>query len=133
VAESNDPPVIFIVDDDADVRSGLARLIRSFGLDARAHGSAASFLDDIDGVARACVLIDITMPCMSGLQLMGRLRRCGSTFPMIVVSACDDEATRASARALGASTFLRKPVDERTLIDAIRSATGCPAAAQYEE
>ncbi len=118
-------PVIYIVDDDDDVRRGFIRLIRSIGIDARAYASAESFLKELADDERGCILLDITMPRITGPKLLARLKELDNCLPVIVVSARDDEVTRGMVRDLGAKMFLRKPVDDRALIDAINWATGC--------
>jgi FixJ family two-component response regulator len=118
------PAAIYIVDDDDDVRAGLVRLIRSLGIQARAYGSAEQFLAEPRPNAQGCILLDVTMPRITGPQLLERLRDTGNTLPVIVVSARDDDTMRALARDLGATMFLRKPVDDQALIDAINWATG---------
>ncbi len=108
-----------VVDDDESVRNALARLLRSAGLASRVHASAEDFLAAVDGAAHACVVLDVTMPRMNGLDLVGRLRARGIALPAIAVSARDDDETRRLARELGVSMFLRKPVDDQALLDAI--------------
>lgn len=118
-------PIIYIVDDDDDVRCALSRLIRSLGIEARPYGSAEDFLGEVVGRDDGCILLDITMPHMTGQQLLERLRQRNNHMPVIVISARDDEPTRVVARNLGAKMFLRKPVDDQALIDAINWATDC--------
>ena len=115
---------IFIVDDDDSVRKGLSRLMRAHGFAVRAFGSPEGFFEECGRATRTCVLMDITMPRMSGLQLQSRLKEQGIDLPVIAVSARDDEDTRTTARSLGARFFLRKPVDDRALLDAIAWVTG---------
>lgn len=115
---------VCIVDDDDSVRRGLTRLMRANGLEAKSYASAESFLEIARSVSRVCVLLDITMPRMSGLQLQERLREQGVSLPIIAISAHEDEEARSSARAMGARFFLRKPVDESALLDAIAWVTG---------
>lgn len=115
---------IYIVDDDDDVRLGFARLIRSVGVNARPYASAECFLDDLVDGAPGCILLDLTMPKVSGHHVLARLKQLGSSLPVIVISARDDEMTRAMVRDLGAKMFLRKPVDDQALLDAINWATG---------
>lgn len=116
--------VVFIVDDDDAVRDGFARLLRAAGLDARAYGSPEQFLEEVSNFPGACVLLDITMPRMSGAQVQARLADRNVTLPVITVSARDDDETRGWARGLGARMFLRKPVDDQALLDAINWVTG---------
>ncbi len=116
--------IIYIVDDDDSVRTGLSRLMRSAGFEVRAFGSADRFLDEVREEGSACILLDMTLPRTTGVQVQGRLKHRGIRFPVIVVSARDDEETRRAARDLGAQFFFRKPVDDQALIDAILWATG---------
>lgn len=108
-----------IVDDDDSVRQGLSRLMRSAGIESHAYGNAESFLADVHNEDHACILMDITMPRMNGLELSARLKEKGITLPVIAISARDDDDTRKMARDLGVRFFLRKPVDDQALLDAI--------------
>lgn len=116
--------VVYIVDDDDAVRDGIARLLRSAGLEPRAYESAESFLDVVSDATHACVLLDITMPRLTGPQVQARLNERNICLPVITLSARDDDETRAWARTLGARMFLRKPVDDQALLDAINWVTG---------
>ena len=111
--------LVYVVDDDESVRKGLARLMRSVGIESRAYASPEPFLAEAHNQDHACVLMDITMPRMSGLELARRLRERGITLPVIAVSARDDDETRQLARDMGVRFFLRKPVDDQALLDAI--------------
>ena len=115
------------MDDDASVRRGFSRLLRSAGLACRAYGSAEGFLAALPAAGRVCLLLDITMPRMSGLDLQARLQAQGVRLPVIAISARDDEVARSAARVLGASQFLRKPVDDEALLGAIASVTRAAA------
>jgi FixJ family two-component response regulator len=116
--------LVYIVDDDEAVRTGLSRLMRSAGFEARAFDSAEQFLCSLKTERPACVLLDITMPNVTGLEVQARLREKGIKVPVIAVSARDDEETRRLARELGVQFFLRKPVDDQALLDAIAWVTG---------
>lgn len=111
--------VVHIVDDDESVRKGLSRLMRSAGLESRTYESAEMFLNQVGTESHGCILLDITMSRMNGLELGQRLKEKGIHYPIIVVSAMDDEITRHTARDLGVRFFLRKPVDDQALLDAI--------------
>jgi FixJ family two-component response regulator len=111
--------LVYIVDDDASVRQGLSRLMRSAGIDSRAYEDAEHFLAEVRNEERACVVLDITMPHMDGLEVGRRLKQTGCALPVIAVSARDDEETRQLAINLGVQLYLRKPVDDQALIDAI--------------
>lgn len=108
-----------IVDDDASVRKGLSRLMRSAGIDSHAYESPERFLAEAHNEDHACILMDITMPRMNGLELSARLKEKGIALPVIAISARDDDDTRQLARDLGVRFFLRKPVDDQALLDAI--------------
>jgi FixJ family two-component response regulator len=119
VHKAREPLTVYIVDDDDAVRDGLSRLIRSAGLCPRAYGSADLFLAEVVDDDHACLLLDITMPGITGPEVQSRLHERGLKLPVIMVSARDDPDTRARARGLGALMFLRKPVDDQALLDAI--------------
>ena len=123
VSPERRPWVICIVDDDDSVRRSFSRLLRSAGFAFRAYRSADGFLAALPADARVCVLMDITMPRMSGLELQARLKEQGVHFPVIAISARDDDVARSTAHRLGASCFLRKPVDDQALLDAIERIT----------
>jgi FixJ family two-component response regulator len=116
--------LVYVVDDDESVRTGLSRLMRSAGFEARTFESAEQFLKKLQTERPACVLLDITMPGVTGLDVQVRLKEKGISLPVIAVSARDDEETRRLARELGVQFFLRKPVDDQALFDAIAWVTG---------
>lgn len=111
--------LVHIVDDDEAVRKALSRLMRSAGIENRAYDSPEDFLAQVQNTEHDCVVLDITMPRMTGLELLRRLNARSIRLPIIAVSARDDDDTRQLARNLGVSLFLRKPVDDQALLDAI--------------
>jgi len=115
--------IVYIVDDDEAVREGFAKLFRSAGFEPRPYESAERFLGEVVDGERACILLDITMPRMTGTQVQAELQSRKLKLPVITVSAHDDEETRFWARSLGARMFLRKPVDDQALLDAIHWVT----------
>jgi FixJ family two-component response regulator len=121
--------VVHVVDDDDGVRTGFARLLRSAGLDVRAYPSADRFLDEVDSMEPGCVLLDISIPGISGPETLQRLKGKRDLLPVIVVSARDTEAIHRLTQELGAKMFLRKPVDDQALLDAINWVTKGPAEA----
>ena len=116
---TRDMPMIYIVDDEESVRKGLSRLLRSAGMPCRDFASAEQFLAELDPQQKSCVLLDITMPRLTGLQLQDELKKRKISLPIIAVLANDDADTSNQARQLGARFFLRKPVDDQALLDAI--------------
>ena len=112
--------MVYIVDDDYSVRTNIARLMRSAGFPAQVFASAEEFLAVADTLEAGCILLDITLPGWSGLQLQGELHRRRVDLPVIAVSARDENETRELARQLGAHYFFRKPVDAQALIDAMQ-------------
>lgn len=116
--------VVYIVDDDESVRKGLARLMRASGYSPRVFASSESFLDKVRNESSGCILLDITMPHLSGLQVQQRLKQAGIDLPVIAVSASDEAEPHRMARELGAQFFLHKPVDSQALLDAIAWVTG---------
>ena len=113
------PCVVYIVDDDDLVRKGFARLMRASGFVPKVYDSPETFLREVGAESPACVLLDISMPRMSGLEVQAHLRARGNTIPVIAVSARDDDETRRRARDLDARCFLRKPIDDKALLGAI--------------
>ncbi len=111
---------VYIVDDDVSVRRALGRLLRSVGMDARSFGSAQEFLDSDFTDRNACLIADVKMPGLDGLELQQKLVESGTNLPMILITGFDDEKTRALAKASGAAGYFRKPVDDQALLDAIR-------------
>jgi FixJ family two-component response regulator len=115
-------PLIAIVDDDTMVGEATNDLIETFGLKARRFGSAEEFLDS-DCVSRiSCVVADMQMPGMDGLQLHQSLRASGYEIPVIFITAFPDERIRQRALNAGAICYLRKPFEPKSLHNCIRSA-----------
>ncbi|MDM0029638.1 response regulator [Variovorax saccharolyticus] len=116
--------VVYVVDDDSSVRSGLARLMRSAGHRTMTFDCSEALLAQAAQGAVGCVVLDISMPGLNGLQVKERLTQAAAGIPVIALSARDDDETRRLARALGARFFFRKPVDDQALLDAIDWVTG---------
>ncbi len=110
---------VYVVEDDASVRRALERLLRSAGLGVRGFGSAAEFLQAGCRAENACVVADVRMQGMSGLQLQRQLKQEGSPLHFIFVTAQDTEETRAAAIRAGGAALFVKPVDDQALLDAI--------------
>jgi FixJ family two-component response regulator len=116
--------VVYVIDDDESIRRALQRLLRSADFEVRVFASAEEFLQSGNLDERACVVLDIRMPGLTGFDLQEKLASMGIRMPVIIVSAFDDADSRERARKLGAVAFFRKPVDGQALIDAIHWAAG---------
>jgi FixJ family two-component response regulator len=117
-------PVIAIIDDDASVRVATNRLVRSLGYTTHAFASADEFLRSPLVNATSCVIADVHMPGMDGVQLQSHLRAHGSRLPIIFITAFPNESIRARALEGGAVELLAKPFDAATLIKCLDVALG---------
>ena len=115
-------PTIFIVDDDAAVRAGLAMLVESCGWASRSCASAEEFLGTYDGDAWGCLILDLQMPGISGADLQQILVEKGIDLPVIVVTAYKDHPLTDRARAAGARAVIPKPFEEDDLLREIEAA-----------
>jgi FixJ family two-component response regulator len=115
-------PVISIIDDDASVREATKELLRSLGYLAATFSSAEEFLRSDRLHDTSCLISDIKMPGMSGIELQGRLLADGHRLPIIFVTAFPEERLRKRALAAGALCFLSKPFPEERLIGYLREA-----------
>jgi FixJ family two-component response regulator len=114
--------LIAVVDDNESIRESLTGLFRSLGFQVKAFGSAELFLAS-DALKHAeCLILDVRMPGMDGLDLQLRLNAIGSRVPIIFISAHDDEARRRQAMARGAVEFFQKPFAVRALVTAVQTA-----------
>lgn len=116
--------MITVVDDDDMVRDSLRALLEAHRFQVRDFESARRYLDTRDGFARGCLLVDMHMPEMNGLELLESLRTVGDTTPVVLYTGRNDPALEARALAAGATAVLDKPVTYKTLLAAIRQALG---------
>jgi FixJ family two-component response regulator len=114
--------IISVVDDDESTRQSTALLIESFGFQAAAFDSAESLLKSSQLHETSCLIIDVRMPGMNGLQLQSRLAAAGYKIPIIFITAYDDRESRRRAMQAGAVAFVPKPFTDGLLLQAIRSA-----------
>jgi FixJ family two-component response regulator len=114
--------LIAVVDDDASVRRGLQRLIRSLGWDAQAFESAQDFLASAQADSYACLVLDLQLPGLSGLDLQKKLAEIGLEIPIIFLSGHGNIPISVQAMKAGAIGFLTKPVDEQDLLTALHEA-----------
>jgi FixJ family two-component response regulator len=117
-------PTIFVVDDYAAVRSSISRLLRAAGFVVTAFGSAQEFLAQYDPGAWGCLVLDVAMPGLNGLELQDVLAKAGSLLPIVFLTGEGDIPKSVQAMKRGASDFLTKPVDEKDLLAAVRAAIG---------
>jgi FixJ family two-component response regulator len=118
--------LIVVVDDDESVRVAVQGLLRSAGFPTRAFASAEAYLTSEVRRDAACVIADVQMPGLTGLELQARLAAEGDAVPIIFMTAFDAPQVRARALAAGAVAFLDKPFDDAALIDIVRSISAPP-------
>jgi two-component system, LuxR family, response regulator FixJ len=111
---------LFVVEDEESVRSSLARLLTTLGFDTMTYASAESFLGSYGGDADGCLLLDLRMPGMNGLDLIEELRRRRSTLPIIVMTGHTDSAAAGRLKAFETVGFLEKPFSVQQLQGVLR-------------
>ena len=114
--------IVFVVDDDASVLKGLRRLLAAAGLEVAGFESPQQFLERFDPGAPGCLVLDLAMPGLNGMELQQELAARGSTLPIVFLTGHGDVPTSVQAMKRGAADFLTKPVDETDLLAAIRNA-----------
>jgi FixJ family two-component response regulator len=118
-------PLIAIVDDDESVCRAIKRLVRSLAMDAESFGSGRDFLDLLEAMPSFqpdCLIVDVQMPQMNGLDVQDQLGKNGQQIPMIFITAHDEAGVRDKALAGGAVAFLRKPFNDELLIKTLQEA-----------
>jgi len=129
---TSSPPLVAVVDDDASVRQSTCRLIRSFGHRAEAFGSGDAFLSSGLAAQTACLVLDVRMPGIDGLEVQRRLAESGPRVPIVFITGRASELEEQRARDAGAVAFLRKPVGQASLRQAIESALRASARVSGE-
>jgi len=122
IATVSKVPCISIVDDDDSIREALKSLLGSVGFSANAFASAEEFLNSSRQETTECLILDVWMPGMSGLELQSELAAADSKVPIIFISAHDDAEVRTRALNAGAIDFLQKPFSEEALLSGIHTA-----------
>jgi FixJ family two-component response regulator len=125
--------LVVVVDDDASVRRGLARLLRSAGFAVETRASARDFLDHAAEDRVGCLVLDVQMPGQTGLELQQTLAAAGYDIPIVFITGHGEATMASQARKAGALDFIVKPFDDEVLLDAVaralnRGAGGPPAA-----
>ena len=115
-------PTVYVVDDDEAVRASLRLLLKSLGIPAITHGSGAEFLAQYEPEHPGCIILDVRMPGMSGLELQEELNRRGAVIPIIFITGHGDVPMAVEAMHHGAIDFLQKPFSDKDLTDRIHEA-----------
>ncbi len=126
-------PLIHVVDDDASFRTAISRVLHVSGYEVVQYDSAASFLRAIENVKPGCILLDVYMPDLGGLQLQDELAKLSQGWPIIFMTGQGDIPTTVRAIKAGAEDFLSKPISRETLVEAIEQALVRHAAKQQSE
>lgn len=114
--------IVYVVDDDEGIREGLSLLLETTGQLVQSYSNARDFLDDYDNTMRGCLILDIRMPRMTGLDLQKKLNDCGASLPIIFITGHGDIPMAVEAMRQGALDFIRKPFREQDLLDRINQA-----------
>ena len=115
------PPLVVVIEDDAAERKALGRVLRAGGFASAAYASANEFRASPPSRAPFCLVLDVRLGGMSGLDLQRALKDEGSTLPVVVVTAHDDPDIRSEAQRLGCRAYLNKPFEGRALLELLRS------------
>jgi two-component system response regulator FixJ len=114
--------VVHVIDDDDAVRDSLAFLLLAAGMVVRTHPSALAFLENLPQSDAGCVVTDVRMPGMNGLELMERLRAVNNAIPVVVITGHADVPLAVQAMKAGAVDFIEKPFDDTVILEALRNA-----------
>jgi len=114
---------ISVVDDEESVRKALSRLLRSAGMTVKTFSGGAEFLQSLADCKPDCVVLDINMPVMTGFDVLDRLATTKVPFPVVVITGLDSSEAHGRALGAGAVAYLRKPVNDQALLDAIAAST----------
>ena len=114
--------VVHIVDDDQAVRESLSFLLATAGYSTETYPSGEAFVDTLADISRGCLITDVRMPRMTGIELLRHVRESGKIMPVIVITGHGDVPLAVEAMKLGASEFLEKPFNEEKLLAAVRAA-----------
>jgi two-component system response regulator FixJ len=128
-----DERLVHVIDDDEAMRESLAFLLKVAKIQAVVYSDAAAFLDRLQSIAGGCVVTDVRMPGMSGIELLKRLRELGNLIPVIVITGHGDVPLAVEAMKLGAADFLEKPFEDDLLLGAVRSALQDQASQQGQQ
>ncbi|MEO8115339.1 MAG: response regulator FixJ [Phenylobacterium sp.] len=115
-------PVVHVIDDDEAMRDSLSFLLEAASIPVRTYESAVQFLEQIDQLSPGCIITDVRMPEMSGLELVRKLKERGVRHPLIVITGHGDVPLAVEAMKAGVLDFLEKPFEEEALLHAIRTA-----------
>src|SRR5207253_1053315 len=126
-------PTVFVIDDDAAVRKAVSRLLRSAGIAVAVFASPSEFLAQYDPDMPGCLVLDLAMPDINGLQLQTTLAKKGCTLPIIFLTGQGDVSNSVQAMKHGAFDFFSKPVKEKDLLPAVRAAIERNAVARREQ
>ena len=116
--------LVQIIDDDDALRDSLTFLLSSAGIEAKSYDSAGAYLDDPQRGAAGCIITDVRMPGMSGIDLLRKLKSDGVSLPVIVMTGHGDVPLAVEAMKLGAFDFIEKPFDDDALLASVRGALG---------
>lgn len=122
IMTNSDGKMVAVIDDDESVRTALKELLRSVGLPAQAFASAEDFIESGQQQRAGCLIVDIRMPGMSGLELQAKLNADHYRIPTIFITAHGDEKMRMQALRGGAVEFVTKPFDDEALLETVRAA-----------
>lgn len=114
--------LVHVIDDDEEVRQSLAFLLSAAGVPARVHPSATAFLEALPGISSGCIVTDVRMPDMNGIDLLRHVLRNGMGIPIIVMTGQGDVPLAVEAMKVGAHDFIEKPFDDETLLTSVRRA-----------
>jgi len=115
-------PIVYVIDDDDAVRQSLEFLLKTANIGARGFESAKAFLDELPTIKSGCIITDVRMPDITGIDLLRRVKERGVDLPVIVITGHGDISLAVEAMKIGAVDFLEKPFDDDLLLTSVRSA-----------
>jgi two-component system response regulator FixJ len=125
--------IVHVIDDDEAMRESLSFLLDTAGLTARTYGSAVEFLTRAEALSGGCIVTDVRMPEMTGLELVKRLKALGASQPVIVITGHGDVPLAVEAMKAGVVDFLEKPFDDEVFLRAVRAALDADARTSHAE
>jgi FixJ family two-component response regulator len=131
--EDGSPATVFVIDDDPSVRRALARVFKAAGWNIETYSSAREFIERLPPPGAGCIVLDVSMPGMTGPELHELLSDRGFTFPVVFLTAHGDVHTGVNAMKKGAVDFLLKPVDDAVLLETVRDAISRHAVARVQQ